>query len=65
MAVKEVSTRWLKASKALKKEDQIYGQMIAEMAKKHSREAFYTLDEPLESAVFSVRVEVMRKENKG
>ena len=32
MAVKDVSA----ASKALKKEDQIYGQMIAEMAKKHS-----------------------------
>ena len=42
MAVKDVSARWLKASKALKKEDQIYGQMIAEMAKKHSSEAFYT-----------------------
>jgi hypothetical protein len=34
MAVKEVSARWLKASKALKKEDQIYGQRLAEMAKK-------------------------------
>ncbi len=39
MAVKEISARWLKASKALKKEDQIYGQMIAEMAKKHSSES--------------------------
>ena len=62
MGVKEVSTRWLKASKALKKEDQIYGQMIAEMAKKHSSEAFYALDDPLlEAAVFSVLVEMMRE----
>jgi hypothetical protein len=31
---KEVSVRWLKASRALKKEDQFYGQKLAEMAKK-------------------------------
>jgi hypothetical protein len=61
MGVKDVSLRWLKASRALKKEDQIYGQMVALMAKKHSSEAFYALDDPLEAAVFSVLVE-MRKE---
>jgi len=36
----------------LKKEDQIYGHRLAEMVKKHSREAFYTFDDPLEAAVF-------------
>ena len=61
MGVKDVAARWLKATKALKKEDQIYGQMIAEMAKRHSSEAFYALDDPLEAAVFSVLVEMMRK----
>ena len=61
MGVKEVSSRWLKASRALRKEDQIYGQMVAQMARKHSSEAFYALDDPLEAAVFSVLVE-MRKE---
>ncbi len=34
------------------KKYQIYGQMIAEMAKKRSSEAFYALDDPLEAAVF-------------
>lgn len=47
MGVKDVSARWLKASKALKKEDQIYGQKVAEMARKHSSEAFYAQDELL------------------
>ena len=61
MGVKEVSSRWLKASRALTRDDQIYGQMVALMAKKHSSEAFYALDDPLEAAVFSVLVE-MRKE---
>ena len=61
MGVKEVSARWLKTSKALKKEDQIYGQKIAEMAKMHSSEAFYALDDPLEAAIFSVLVEMMKE----
>ena len=41
IGAKDVSARWLKASKALKKEDQVYGQKLADMAKKHSSEAFY------------------------
>ena len=61
MGAKEVSARWLKASRALKKEDQIYGQMLAEMVKKHSSEAFYAFDDPLEAAIFSVLVEMMRE----
>ncbi len=61
MGAKEVSERWLKASRALKKEDQIYGQKIADMAKKHSSEAFYALDDPLEAAMFSVLVEIVKE----
>ncbi len=61
MAVKDVAARWMKASKALKKEDQIYGQRVAEMAKKHSSETFYALDDLLEAAVFSVLVERMKE----
>ena len=51
MAVKDVSARWLKASKTLKKEDQIYGQMVAEIAKKHSSESIDDLS-PL--AIFQI-----------
>ncbi len=63
--MKDVSARWLKASRALKKEDQIYGQRVAQMAKKHSSEAFYALDDPLEAAVFSVLVELLRELERG
>lgn len=31
--MKDVLARWLKASRALKKEDQVYGQRLAKMAK--------------------------------
>jgi hypothetical protein len=64
MGVKDVSARWLKASTALKKEDQIYGQKVADMAKRHSSEAFYALDDPLEAAVFSVLVEMLKEMDK-
>jgi hypothetical protein len=33
MGAKAVSVRWLKACRALKKEDQIYGQKLSGMAK--------------------------------
>lgn len=35
------------------------------MAKKHSSEAFYALDDPLEVAVFSVLVEMMKELERG
>ncbi len=60
MGVKEVSARWTRAGRALQKEDRVYAQRLAEMAKKHSSEAFYALDDPLEAAVFSVLIELMK-----
>jgi hypothetical protein len=64
MGVKDVSAMWLKTSRAMKKEDQVYGQRLAEMAKKHSSEAFYALDDPLEAAVLSVLVEMLKEMDK-
>ncbi|KUK44342.1 MAG: Uncharacterized protein XD72_1261 [Methanothrix harundinacea] len=60
MGSQEVAQRWLKASRALSKEDQIYGKRLAEMVKKHSSEAFYALDDPLEAAIFSVLIELLK-----
>jgi len=61
MGVKEVSARWAKAGRALKKDDQIYALKLSDMAKKHSSEAFYAMDDPLEAAVFSVLVEILKE----
>jgi hypothetical protein len=61
MGVKDVSNRWLKAKRALKKNDQVYAQKLADMAKKHSSEAFYAFDDPLEAALFSVLIEMMKE----
>ena len=57
----EVSARWARAGRAMKKEDQDYARELAAMAKKHSSEAFYALDDPLEAAVFSALIELMKK----
>jgi hypothetical protein len=64
MTAKDVSARWLKASRALKKEDQICGHKLAEMVKMHSGEGFYSLDDPLEGAIFSALVEMMKEMEK-
>jgi hypothetical protein len=60
IGVQEISARWARAGRALKKEDQIYAQELAKMVKKHSSESFYALDDPLEAAVFSALIEIMK-----
>ncbi len=61
MGVREVSARWVRAGRALKKEDQSYAEELARMARTHSSEAFYALDDPLEAAVFSVLIELLKE----
>ncbi len=61
MEVKKISERWMKVAKALKKEDRPYAYRLAEMAKKHSSEIFYSFDDPLEAAVFSVLIELLKE----
>jgi hypothetical protein len=41
-------------------EDRKYALRIVDMAKRHSSEAFYALDDPLEAACLSVLVEILK-----
>lgn len=61
MGVKGVSERWLRARRALKREDMKYAEKLADMAKRHSSEAFYAFEDPLEAALFSVLVEMLKE----
>ena len=61
MGAGAVADRWLKARRALRPQDQKYAKRLAEMAKAHTSEAFYALDDPLEAAVFSVLIEILRE----
>jgi hypothetical protein len=63
LGVKRIADRWARSSRALKKEDQQYGEKLVELAKKHSSEAFMACDDPLEAAVFSVLVEMIKRQD--
>jgi hypothetical protein len=47
--MKSIADRWTRSSRALKKEDQWYGERLVELAKKHSSETFIACDHPLEN----------------
>lgn len=56
----ERETRWRKAARALKKEEQVYGKRLDETAKKrHTRETFYALADHMDAAVLSALVEMV------
>jgi len=61
MGVRQISERWLRTKRALKKGDKQYAERLAEMAKRHSSEAFYAFDDPLEAALFSVLIELLKE----
>lgn len=60
--VKSTADHWARSSRALKKEDQPYGEKLVKLAKRHASEAFYGCDDPLEAAVFSVLIEMIKKQ---
>jgi predicted Zn-dependent protease len=61
MGVAELAGRWLRARRALRREDQIFAERLAEMAKRHASEGFSAFDDPLEAAVFSVLIEILKE----
>ena len=62
--VKGPIDHWARAARALKKEEQQYGERLVALAKKHSSEAFYGCDDPLEAVVFSVLVEILKQQDR-
>ena len=63
MGVNRIADRWARSTRALKREDQKYGERLVELAKMHSSEAFVACDDPLEAAVFSVLVEIIKRQD--
>lgn len=61
MAVKDLALRWSQATRALRADDQEYGSELVRMVQQHSSEGFCAFDDPLESAVFSVLVEILKE----
>jgi hypothetical protein len=64
--VNQIADRWARSSRCLRHEDQKYGKKMAKLAKMHSSEAFIACADPLEAAVFSVLIEIIKhQENPG
>ena len=62
LGVKNVADRWARSARALRKEDQKYGRELAGLAKEHTSEGFAACNDPLEAAMFSVLVEVLKRQ---
>jgi len=60
--MKSTADRWARCSRALKKEDQNYGEELIKMAKMHAGDSFIASDDPLEAVVFSVLVEMIKRQ---
>jgi hypothetical protein len=61
MGVAELADRWFRARRALRGEDQARAERLAGMAKRHASEGFAAFDDPLEAAVFSVLIEILKE----
>jgi hypothetical protein len=60
--VNGMTGRWARFLRALGTEDRPHAEQLVTSAKKHSSEAFYGCDDPLEAAVFSALVEIARRQ---
>ncbi|KQC03118.1 MAG: hypothetical protein APR55_07220 [Methanolinea sp. SDB] len=64
MGVRDLAVRWERAARRLPEPDRIYAARLVEMAKRHSSEAFYAFDDPLEAAFFSIAIELLKEEER-
>jgi len=60
MGVKEITGRWERVARSLPGADGEAALMVVQMARLHSSEGFYTFDDPLEAALFSVFIEILK-----
>ena len=59
---KTIAGRWARSARALRKEEQSCGEELAKLATAHSSEAFVACDSPLEAALFSALVGLLRQQ---
>jgi len=62
--INEIADRWARSARWLKKNDQRYGQLLVQYAKANSSEAFDACHDPIEGAVFSALVEIIKRQEK-
>lgn len=65
MDAKMFADRWERPGRARRLEDQQYTRQVATDVKVRSSECFFNFDDPLEAAVFSVLVEIVKRMDDG
>jgi hypothetical protein len=60
MGVQEMTGRFERAARALPGGEGEAALMVVSMARQHASESFYAFDDPLEAALFSVFIEVLK-----
>ena len=61
--MKSIADRWARSARTPRERDRQYGERLVEFVKEHSSEGFVGCDEPLEAAIFSVLVELLRDQD--
>jgi hypothetical protein len=64
MGVKEITGRWERVARTLPGADREAALRVVSMAKRHASEGFYGFSDPLEAAVFSVLVELLKEQDR-
>jgi hypothetical protein len=64
MGVKEITGRWERVARTLPGADREAALRVVAMAKRHASEGFYAFSDPLEAAVFSVLVELLKEQDR-
>ena len=64
MGVNEVAGRWKRASRLMRDVEADQAETIVMFAKQFSSEAFYAFDDPLEAALFSVIISIVREQER-
>ena len=62
--INEIADRWARSARWLKKDDQKFGQLLVQYTKANSSEAFDACQDPLEGAVFSALVEIIKRQER-
>ena len=60
MGVKDLTGRWERMARSLPGADGEAALRVVEMAKRHASEGYYALDDPLEAAVFSALIGILK-----
>jgi len=64
MGVNEIAGRWKRASRHMRGEDAGHAETVVMFAKQFSSEAFYAFDDPLEAALFSAAISMVREQER-